>query len=133
MTNDTKPDMSLEEYAEHIGVDESHFEGDNTPVGSTDSDIIKLTDEQQKRIAAIQEQSTEGGQAPELSVSHVIDSLLDTWDAVEDGYYTEDHTPNSELRELVTEMRHPPEDVPEVGVELAAHFADELESVIQDG
>lgn len=89
-------------------------------------ETIKLTDEQQKRIAAIQEQSTDGGQVPELPVSEVIDSLLDTWDAVEDGYYTEDHTPNSELQELVEKWRnheHQP---------VYIRAANELESAIQD-
>ena len=68
-------------------------------------DTIKLTDEQRKRIDEIKQQSTEDGKVPPLPDSQILDSLLDTWDAVDCGYYTDDHTPNDELRELIEEWR----------------------------
>ena len=51
------------------------------------SETITLTDEQQERIEQIKQESTEGGQVPPLPTHAVIDSLLDTWDAVQEGYY----------------------------------------------
>ena len=53
------------------------------------SETITLTDEQQERIEQIKEKSTEGGQVPPLPTHAVIDSLLDTWDAVQEGHYEE--------------------------------------------
>ena len=97
---------------------------------------ITLTDEQQERIAAIQEQSTEGGQVPELPVSAVIDSLLDTWDAVDDGHYTEDHTANSDLREFVKSMRTTAEGAANADDYTCANvvesLAEELEQVLEN-
>ena len=55
------------------------------------SETITLTDEQKERIEQIKQESTEGGQVPPLPTHAVIDSLLDTWDAVQEGHYEEPH------------------------------------------
>jgi len=101
-------------------------------------DTIQLTDKQRERIDAIKTQSTEGGKVPPLSDSAVIDSLLDTWDAVEDGYYTEDHTPNDELQELVSETwdyrktlkQRRQEDMDDEDTEAVAYLSGQMSSLI---
>lgn len=92
-----------------------------------DGETITLTERQQERIEAVQEASTEGGSAPPLTKSDVISSLLDTRDAVNSGYYTEDYTENSELRTLVSEWNKP-ENTRMKAFEAAA----ELEALIDD-
>lgn len=54
----------------------------------TMSDEIEVTDRQRERIEQIKQECTEGGSVPEPTDGEVIDSLLDTWDAVNDGHYT---------------------------------------------
>ncbi|AFH22036.1 hypothetical protein OSG_eHP15_00030 [environmental Halophage eHP-15] len=102
-------------------------------------ETITLTDSQQARIEAIQQQTTEGSQLPMLPVTDVIDCLLDTWGAVKEGHYTEDHTPNSELEALHHKFRRKAEHT-EVfeervgsGIEKAySQAANELEALIDD-
>ena len=43
--------------------------------------------------------------APELTDELFLNTLLDTLKAVQDGYYTEDHTADSELREFIENWR----------------------------
>ena len=43
-----------------------------------------------------------------------------------------DCTPNEELRALVAEWRNPPEDIPNVAVEIIELCADELEELIEN-
>ena len=57
------------------------------------TDRIELTDRQRERINDIKQECTEGGQIPEPTEEHIISSLLDTWDAVNQGLYAvTDHT-----------------------------------------
>ena len=55
---------------------------------STDgTDRIELTDRQRERINDIKQECTEGGRIPEPTDEQIISSLLDTWDAVNQGLY----------------------------------------------
>jgi hypothetical protein len=55
-------------------------------------DAIELSDRQRERFEELKEECTEGGRLPKPSDSGMIDSLLDTWEAVDDGLYSEDWT-----------------------------------------
>ena len=57
-----------------------------------DKDQIELTERQRKRFDRIKRQCTDGGRLPEPTDQAVVEGLLDTWDAVDDGLYavTED-------------------------------------------
>lgn len=53
-------------------------------------DQIELTDQQRERFERIKSECTDGGRLPEPTDSAMLDSLMDTWDAVNEGYYTEE-------------------------------------------
>jgi ribosomal protein L37AE/L43A len=55
---------------------------------ATDIDRIELTARQRERLEEIKEECTDDGRFPKPADSLMIDSLLDTWDAVSDGLYT---------------------------------------------
>jgi hypothetical protein len=51
-------------------------------------DRIELTEQQRERLEKIKQECTDGGRLPTPADSLMIDSLLDTWDAVSEGLYT---------------------------------------------
>lgn len=52
---------------------------------------IELTDRQRKRIESIKDECKEADPGlPRLTDDQVLSSLLDTWDAVNEGVYSED-------------------------------------------
>lgn len=55
----------------------------------TGQDTICLTDRQRRRLDEIKAECAGDG-LPEPSDQMMLNSLLDTWDAVEDGYYSGD-------------------------------------------
>lgn len=61
--------------------------GRNEP--TDDEDCIELTERQRRRLAEIKQECTEGGRVPEPSDQTMFSSLLDTWDAVNEGLYSE--------------------------------------------
>lgn len=56
-----------------------------------DADAIELSDDQRERLEEIKAECTGEGLAelPEPSDEMVVDSLLDTWDAVDQGLYSD--------------------------------------------
>jgi len=55
------------------------------------SDTIELTDRQRKRIERIKQECKDADPGvPRLTDEQVLESLLDTWDAVNEGLYSED-------------------------------------------
>jgi DNA-binding MarR family transcriptional regulator len=55
--------------------------------GSTDQ--IELTERQRERLEEIKQECTSGGRFPKPADGEIINSLLDTWDAVDQGLYTD--------------------------------------------
>ena len=51
------------------------------------SDTLELTDRQRKRLESIKAECSDP-HIPEPTDSAMVSSLLDTWDAVNDGYYS---------------------------------------------
>jgi len=52
------------------------------------SDTIELTDRQRERIETIKDECSDE-LTPDPEDREILSSLLDTWEAVNDGYYTE--------------------------------------------
>jgi ribosomal protein L37AE/L43A len=58
--------------------------------GSTpDTDRIQVTERQRERLEAIKQEGTSDGRFPKPDDSQIIDSLLDTWEALNNGQYSE--------------------------------------------
>lgn len=101
------------------------------------TETIEINDRQAERFENLREQWSDE-HTPEPTDSQMVSSLLDTVNAVESGFYTEDHTPNEELRELVEAWRDEPglynpeylTDQMEYAVQ--KECADELERVLED-
>jgi len=53
-----------------------------------DTERIEITHDQRKRLDRIKEECTEGGQLPPPTDKLILDSLMDTWDAVDRGLYS---------------------------------------------
>lgn len=58
----------------------------------TEFSTIYLNERQHERFERIKEECTEGGHAPKPSDGAMLDSLMDTWDAVGDGHYSDNDT-----------------------------------------
>lgn len=54
---------------------------------NTDNGSIELTEQQRERLDRIKSECA--GDTPEPTDEQIMNSLMDTWDAVGDGYYTE--------------------------------------------
>lgn len=65
---------------------------------------IELTKRQLERIDEIKKECTEGGSVPEPSTEMVVSSLLDTWDAVNDGLYSDDGNSEDDKRMLPSDQ-----------------------------
>lgn len=99
------------------------------------SETIELTDAQTKRFRKIKEECKDD-HTPEPTDELMISSLMDTWDGVNMGIYTEDHTPNDELRELVERWKEGAEYAKDVGnlkeYDGIMSCHDELEAVLEE-
>lgn len=60
-----------------------------TDGGVPRTDRLELSDRQRDRLDQIKQQCTEDGRLPEPTDSEMLDSLLDTWDAVDEGHYAD--------------------------------------------
>jgi hypothetical protein len=99
---------------------------------------LELTDRQAHRFEQIREElNADDPNLPEPSDEQVIDGLLDTWQAVNIGIYTEGHTPNDELRELIGEWRKRANETDSglpgsIKYNMLHQFANQLSEVIQE-
>lgn len=50
---------------------------------------LDLNDRHRERFEEVKEECTEGGKVPKPSDEDMLSSLMDTWDAVNDGLYSE--------------------------------------------
>lgn len=50
---------------------------------------LELSEKQRERFESIKEQCTNGGSLPKPSDEMMLKSLMDTWDAVSEGYYSD--------------------------------------------
>lgn len=50
---------------------------------------IELSERQRERFDRVKGECTDGGKLPEPSDEMMLKSLMDTWDAVGDGLYTD--------------------------------------------
>jgi len=60
-------------------------------------DRIEMTERQRERLEEIKQECTDGGRLPKPADSEIIDSLMDTWDAVNQGLYTGSDRPTEGL------------------------------------